>query len=217
MLQTCHCWPCMHPHKDYFPSFLCDVCLPELQCMQGFLDEPTLRRKAALIGRAVSRHQEQVLLPAVTFTCDGSLSGWTFVAKRVGGRGRSDYPEIQVWRPQPSSPHVYDLVSSVRVSPQATDHNSVYTHTLTSPISYQTGDVLGLYHPSSDSSAYKILSVQHGGPNSYTLQRQDSSSQRFDTQSSAVRTHREYPLVGAQASELDFCGFAYMMCSWLYR
>ena len=171
--------------------------------MQGFLGESTLRSKAALIGRTVARQQEQVIVPGVKFTCTGTLTGWRFVAQRISGRGRTDYPELQVWRPQSTSPEVYDIVRSVSVSPQSTGQSNVYTHTLTSSISYQAGDILGLYHPQTDSSAYKILSVQHGGPSNYYTQRQDRSSEMFNTQSSSVRVHRDYPLVGAITSEFE--------------
>ena len=173
----------------------------DTQCTQGFLDESVLRSKAALIGRTVERQREQVIIPSVEFTCSGTLTGWRFVAQRINGRGRDSYPELQMWRPQTSSSQVYDIVSSVRVSPQSTSQSNVYTHTLGSPISYQAGDVLGLYHPSADTAAYKILSVENGGPNNYFLQRQDRSSEMFNTQSSGVRVHRDFPLVGAITSE----------------
>ena len=198
-----HCWP--PPHKDPALTLYCTsstvAILLDSQCMHGFLDEGLLRSKAALIGRTVSRQQEQVLVPAVKFTCEGRLTGWRFVAERLSGRGRTEYPEIQVWRPQTSSPSVYEIVQSVRVSPQSTSQRNVYTHTLTTPISYQAGDVLGIYHPASETAVYKILSVQHGGPNNYYTQRQESSSVRFNTQSLGVRVHRDYPLVGAQTSQ----------------
>ena len=173
--------------------------------MQGFLDESALRSKASLIGRTVERQREQIIFPAVKFTCSGTLTGWRFVAQRVSGRGRDDYPELQVWRPQSRSPNTYNIVRSVRVTPQSTSQSNVYTHTLSSPISYQAGDVLGLYHPSSDTSAYKILSVEHGGPSNYYTRMQDRSSEMFNIQSSGVRVHRDFPLVGAITSEfLDF-------------
>ena len=190
--------------QKLFSLPLYNISHADMQCMQGFLDERVLRSKAVLIGTTVERHREQMLVPAVKFTCSGSLTGWRFVAQRFGDRGRDGYPKVQVWRPQSGSPEVYDIVRSVRVSPQRTGHSNVYTHTLASPLSYQTGDVLGLYHPSADTAAYKILSVHHGGPNNYYLPRQDGSSEMFNTQSSGVRVRRDFPLVGAITSELQY-------------
>ena len=37
--------------------------------MSGFLDEDTLRNKVALIGRTSTRHREQIIIPAIKFTC----------------------------------------------------------------------------------------------------------------------------------------------------
>ena len=64
--------------------------------MQGFLEEDILRRKAAPIGETVSRNREQVVIPAIKFTCAGSISEWRFVAELNTGNGRNRYPEIQI-------------------------------------------------------------------------------------------------------------------------
>ena len=167
--------------------------------MQGFLEEDILRRKAALIGETVSRNREQVVIPAIKFTCAGSISEWRFVAEHNTGNGRNRYPEIQIWRLQQNSQHVYEIVHSVVVSPQGTGQEHVYTHTFSSPISYQAGDVLGLYHPPANMCAYKLLSVHHGGPVNYRMERQDSSSTLFDIDSNSVRVREDYPLVGAES------------------
>ena len=169
----------------------------ESQCMRGFLEEDVLRSKAALIGETVSRSQEQVIIPAIKFTCAGSISKWIFIAEQNTGNGRNRYPEIQIWRPQLNSPHIYDIVASVVISPQETSQDNVYTHTITSPISYQAGDVLGLYHPPANTCAYKILSVHHGGPANYRMDRQDRSRTQFDINSNSVRVRGDYPLIGA--------------------
>ena len=170
-------------------------------CMSGFLDEDVLRSKAALIGRTVSRQREQVIIPGISFTCAGTITEWIFVAERNTGGGRNRYPELQVWRLLQNSVSTYNLVHSVAVSPQSTSQRNVYIHTLLSTIQYQPGDVLGIYYPPSDTSAYKILSVQHGGPDNYHTARQDHSNVRFDIQSPPVRVHRDYPLVGIQTGQ----------------
>lgn len=169
--------------------------------MSGFIEESALRSKAALIGRTVTRQREQVVIPEISFTCAGTISQWRFVAERISGGGRNRYPELQVWRPQQDSPQIYALVQSVTVSPQSTAQSNVYTHTMASPIHYQTGDVLGLYQPLSDASAYKVYYVQHGGPDNYHLGRQDRSSTEFDSEASGVRVRRDYPLVGVETGE----------------
>ena len=166
--------------------------------MRGFLDEAVLRSKAAQIGRTVTRQREQVIIPSIGFTCAGSISTWRFVAERNTGSRRSRYPQLQIWRPQQNSQQMFDLVQSVTVTPHSTAQSNVYTHTMTTSIQYQAGDVLGLHHPSSDDSVYDIYSVQHGGPENYHFSTRESSSVQFDIQSSGVRVRRDYPLVGVE-------------------
>lgn len=167
--------------------------------MSGFLDEDTLRSKAGLIGRTVTRQREQVLIPAIEFMCSGTLSKWRFVAERSTGGGRNRYPEFQIWRPQNSQ--TYDRIHSVAVSPQSTGQNNVYTHSMSTPVQYQAGDVLGVYHPPADTSVYKIYSVEHGGPKNYRMVRQETSSMQFHLDSTAVRIRTDYPLIGAETSQ----------------
>ena len=168
--------------------------------MSGFIDENVLRNKAALIGQTVIRQREQVVIPAIQFTCSGSLTKWRFVAERTSsGSVRNRYPELQIWRPQSSQ--IYNKIHGVTLVPQSTSQRNVYTHTLSAPVEYQAGDVLGIYHPPADTSVYRIQSVEHGGPNNHYIDRQASSSVQFNLQSSAVRTRTDYPLVGAETSQ----------------
>lgn len=184
-----------HKHQSQFLTYV------ETQCMSGFLYEDSLRNKSALIGRTVTRQKEQVIVPEIKFTCSGTLSKWIFVAESLSGRGRNRYPELQVWRPQ--STEIYDIVHRIPITPASTSQSNVYTHTISTPIQYQAGDVLGIYHPPADASAYKIYSVEHGGPDNYHMGRQESARVQFDLQSSDVGIRRDYPLVGAETSQFS--------------
>lgn len=167
--------------------------------MSGFLDEDSLRNKSVLIGRTVTRQREQVIIPAIKFTCSGILSKWIFVAESISGNRKNKYPELHIWRPQGTE--IYDIVHRIPVTPESTNQTNVYTHTISTPIQYQGGDVLGIYHPPADTSAYKIYSIEHGGPDNYHMGRQERARVQFNLQSSDVRIRRDYPLVGAETSQ----------------
>ena len=153
-----------------------------------------------LIGRTVLRQQEQAIYPNIQFTCSGSITQWKFVAMRQGDGGRNRYPELQIWRPQ--NARNYSKVHSVALSPQNTQQLNVYSIDLSTAVAYQTGDVLGIYHPPKDSSVYRIYSIDHSSIENYYLDRQDSSSVHFDVQNSALnRNHADYPLVGVETSQ----------------
>ena len=75
------------------------------------------------------------IVHAVKFTCSRTLTGWRFVAQRVSGQGRDDYPKLQVWRPQSGSPITYDIVHSVRV---LANHRAPVRATCTHTLSHHT-------------------------------------------------------------------------------
>lgn len=192
------------PTKPHPPSPPVASCSPPplagTQCMEGFIGEDALRDKAVLIGRTVLRQSEQIIIPDIKFTCSGTLTQWRFVAQRFGvSGGRNKYPELQIWRPQ--NRWIYNKIYSESFWPQSTGQRNVYTHTPSTPVAYQSGDVFGIYHPPRDASVYRIYSVEYGGPENFRMDRQGSARTQFDLRTSTVRTDRaDYPLVGIVTS-----------------
>jgi len=127
--------------------------------VSGFIGLNTLRRKAVLIyGDAESLSQLRVL-PSMNFSCNGTISRWTFVALRQNG---NQYPRFQLWRP--NGPDRYERVyeSIPAGSRFTTTDNSGLTiaeYMPPAPIPFQAGDVLGVYQPDSNVRRLSVIHV----------------------------------------------------------
>ena len=95
----------------------------------------------------------QVIFPEVTFTCSGSIQSWVFGAQWEGNT--DSYTELQIWRPG-SEDGVYSKVGSTTIM---TEENStkLYQYSLSSPLIFQAGDILGLYQPERSRSQLTLL------------------------------------------------------------
>ena len=142
-----------------------------------------LRRRAMKIpeGRRSNTNldDEFRLIPDVSFTCSGTITGLLIGATyRIGG-GRDEYPEIQVWSSNPDGTQF-----TRRGSPQTIKLNQgdfspdgVYQYNLTTLMSFQSGDVLGVYQPEeSDSAVTLFYNIDASAPTSLRLNSNPTSS-----------------------------------------
>ena len=95
----------------------------------------------------------QGLLPEVGFTCSGRLLGWVFGANWAGNTG--EFTELQIWR-QTSEVGVYTKVGNTAIV-TSQNQSKLYYYTLSTPLTFQAGDALGYYQPSSHDSQLKLL------------------------------------------------------------
>ena len=121
---------------------------------------------------------EQAITPNINFTCDGSILSWTFGAQWQGNF--PIYNELQIWRS--SGDGSYTKVGSTTLI-LGENPTRLYRYTLTSPLSFQAGDILG-YFQYSDSAYLLFENVTSGHPLYYV--RQNSPSTLFTTGSSSL-------------------------------
>ena len=95
----------------------------------------------------------QGIFPEVGFTCSGQLLGWVFGAQWEGNS--ASFTELQIWRPT-SVDGIFTKVGNTTIT--TTESSSdLYYYTLSSPLAFQAGDVLGYYQPSSFKSQLRLL------------------------------------------------------------
>ena len=101
----------------------------------------------------ISFPNNQAIFPEVNFTCRGSILSWVFGAQWEGNT--DSYTELQIWRPG-SRDGVYSKVGSTTIM---TERNStrLYQYSLSSPLTFQAGDVLGFYQPERPRSQLTLL------------------------------------------------------------
>ena len=130
--------------------------------VSGFIGLNTLRRKSVLIySDFESAAQLLRVLPSMNFSCSGTISRWTFVARRTVAHVQ--YPRFQLWRP--NGPGRYERVyeSSTDSSRFMAADNSGITiaeYVPPIPVPFEAGDVLGVYRPG-NSGTNNRLSVIH--------------------------------------------------------
>ena len=121
------------------------------QCNSGFLDSlraaaPEL--KFPLLGRSGSSGQKQWVFPDLQFTCQRSVSGWTFSLIMGEDFTTSCSVEITTWRPVESipSPSEYERVSTTadNVRYITSVDGPLYKYELTNPIQVEPGDIVGI-------------------------------------------------------------------------
>ena len=131
--------------------------------VSGFTGLNSLRRKAVLIYSVheTSDNERLMVLPSMNILCNGNISRWTFVARRRDGGDQ--YPIFQLWRPNGTERYerVYEpSTDSSRFMTEANSRLTIAEYVPPSPISFQAGDILGVYQPG-DRRGDRRLSVIH--------------------------------------------------------
>ena len=154
-------------------------------CTSGFMELERLKRRAEKIpegeagkGTGGGLNDEFRLIPYESFSCSGILTGLLLVGTvhRKKMR-RNQYPEIQIWSCNSSIScsttgveHQYIQLQAsqkIRLSEGDFSSDGVLQYNLTPPISFQSGDVLGVYQPPEQNS---IVSVYYDSKTSTTYQ-----------------------------------------------
>ena len=110
------------------------------------------------------------MLVSESFSYNGTMTGLLIVgAVRTGG-GREPYPEIQIWRNTGGNTYTRQSSEEIRLNPGEFSPDGVLQFNLTTPISYQSGDVLGVYQPAKGDSVVRVYYMQ--ASNSHYLSEQ---------------------------------------------
>ena len=131
-----------------------------------------LKRRAEKISNAVISQNfldgNFRLVTGMSFACSGSLTGLLLGVDVRPGGGRSQYPEVQIWRRRGGGNN-YDRQGTQPISLAAGNFSpdGVLQYNLNSALSFLSGDVLGVWQPSSGSSVVRLFhDGLNGGPSS---------------------------------------------------
>ena len=125
------------------------------ECTSGFMSR---ERMDTLLHGGKKRFLDtaQVLFPGMNFTCNGSIQSLIFGAQWQGNR--SSFLELQIWRPNGS--YSYSKVRSTLINMTGENTSELYQYTLTSPLTFGPGDILGYYQPTNQLGLYFELEGQ---------------------------------------------------------
>ena len=144
------------------------------------------------------------IIPRLNFTCDGRITGIRARVAFDDNRNRNEYPFFQVWRPTGS--RNYNRISEVQLqSNQVTGRGTYRTANIilteNNTIEFQSGDVVGYYHP--PQSRYQVRTIQTNG---YVLYRFDGSPAptSVDLSNANHNDNRRQPLIQFTVGKCTF-------------
>ena len=115
----------------------------------------------------------QVIVPRANFTCNGRVTGITASMDRVSSGGTNPY--LEVWHQATPGGDVFDKVGEVHlveseVVEEVDKNNDTYwlvniTLNDDDRIEFETGDVIGYYHP--PDSRYRVWNIRTMGYTAY--------------------------------------------------
>ena len=112
------------------------------------------------------------LFPNMNFTCSGRINGLLLRADiRRSNNFRYQYPLIQLWRKNNGDQFNRVASQEIRLAEGDFSPDGVLQYTLTTPIWFQSGDVLGVYQPGSGNSVVQLYFIaDNSAPDSFRFQ-----------------------------------------------
>ena len=132
-------------------------------CTRGFMELELLKRRVEKIpggdageGTGGGLDNEFRLIPYEGFSCSGNMTGLLLVGAIRTSLGRDQYPEIQIWSFN-SGTYTRQASQKIRLTEGDFSPDGVVQYNLTTPIiSFQSGDVLGVYQPREQDSVVRV-------------------------------------------------------------
>ena len=151
------------------------------ECTKGFMDYELLKQKASQIpdsggdagslsnnGLGDPVFSSDYAMPSLQFTCSGVITGFLLgVDIRIDGPNAL-YPRIRLLTVSGNS---YTLVSGsereININADDFSTSGLYNYTLSVPLQFSSGQILGAYHPASTASRVTLYYQTLTGQNIY--------------------------------------------------
>ena len=149
-------------------------------------------------GRDQIGRDRLAIIPRASFSCNGLI---TSIIARVwldDNRNRDDYPAFQVWRPLSVGSTVYNKIGEVKLQSDQVTGNGAYrtaniTLTGNNTIEFQSGDVIGYYHPRR--SLYRVRTIRTNGYRLYQFNNLSDSTSSVDLNDANNNPNNRQPLI----------------------
>ena len=167
------------------------TCIDSPNCTGNFLSRSALKQGAlnVNINNVRRRDEQQRLFPDIIFTCNGSITKWIVGGTTNDGKNRT--PELQIWRNTGGSNYTKANFSNLSSSTPVS--NNIVEHTLSTPLEFQEGDILGVYQPRHMDSALVVYYQERDGPVNFRNNMLDSALTAVNLDN--LDNQYDYPLV----------------------
>ena len=132
------------------------------QCTQGF---PTPFHIDQVVKNTDldTLSAQQVLIPSINFTCNGTITRWVIGARWQGQLPA--YTELQIWRK--ISDNTYIKVAGTSIIVGTSNNSEVYEYPLQNTLDFQEGDIIGYFQPIRNRSELDLYLEDSGRINTY--------------------------------------------------
>ena len=132
------------------------------ECTSGFATMDDIMIAVTI----TNRDRQQRIIPHINFTCDGTVTKW-IVLGRWGSGGRHDwYPDLQIWRW--NATNAFTKVGNTTLRIETGNRGmTYYEYSPPTPLSFQTGDVLGIFQPDMGRNRLRLYFQSGVGPHNY--------------------------------------------------
>ena len=113
-----------------------------------------------------NRDKQQRIIPQINFTCDGAITKWIVLGRWDNSGMRRWYPDLQIWRRTGTNTFTKVGNTTLRIETGSSDM-TYYEYSPPTPLSFQTGDVLGIFLPDMGRNRLRLYFQSDVGPQNY--------------------------------------------------
>ena len=164
-----------------------------------------------------NRDRQQRIIPHINFTCDGTITKWIVLGVWNSGGMHRWYPDLQVWRRTGTNTFTKVGNTTLRIETGSSDM-TYYEYSPPTPLSFQTGDVLGIFQPDMGRNRLRLYFQSGAGPQSYyeTLDSNDIVEPPSDMFVLGTMSQNDLPLISVEISEYAWYLCPVSMCHYCY-
>ena len=149
----------------------------------------------------------QVIIPQMNFTCDGSIQSLVFGADWFGNT--ETYTELQIWRKVRENSYTKVGMSEIRIDDE--ESSRFYVFTLSSPLHYQAGDIVGYFQGRSSTTQLTMLYERVSSDHFVHYRATDTPDTEFDVATKGILRSRIYPLLSVETSKPNYTHYTSMV------
>ena len=171
-----------------------------LNCTSRFATREAV--EAAAANTLVNRDKQQRIIPHINFTCDGSITKWIVDGRWNDGGDHDSFPDLQIWRITGANMFTKVGNTTLRVE-GGRDIVTYYEYSPATALSFQAGDVLGIFQPNDQRNRLRVYFQSGVGPRNYyeTLANNDIVEPPSDMFTLGTVFQNDLPLVAVEICE----------------
>ena len=172
-----------------------------MNCTGGFVTREAV--EAAAARSLVNRDEQQRIIPHINFTCDGAITKWIVDGRWDSGGMHDWYPDLQIWRRNATNTFTKVGNTTLRIE-TGRSNLTYYEYSPPTPLSFQAGDVLGIFQPDGGRNRLRLYFQSGVGPQNYykTLDNNDIVEPPSDMFTLGTIFQNDLPLISVETSEL---------------